>query len=196
MKKELHFKNLEEEQVENWGISLEEIPPEGLKIEFEEVKFLSEDIKILSPFKGVLELKKQGIEVKLTGFLQGKIELVCDRCLSEFGYKIKHKFEVLLKPVASLNVEGEKELQEEDMEVSFFENSWIDFAGILREEIFLSVPYKKLCKKDCKGLCPVCGKNLNKSTCGCEVKKKESPFAVLKEIFKGKLEGQQKSEKK
>ena len=72
------------------------------------------------------------------------------------------------------------------MEVSFYENSWISFYELLKEEILLSLPYKKLCKPDCKGLCPICGTNLNETVCKCKVHRKESPFAILKDLLSNK----------
>lgn len=173
------------EKFKNWGIFLDEIPLEGLKVEFEEVKEL-EDLSIKEPFSGFLKLKKIGIEVKLEGFIKGSVMLVCDRCLIEFEYKIEHNFGLDLKPISSLNFEGERALAEEEMEVSFYENSWISFSDILKEEIILALPYKKLCKSDCKGICPSCGVNLNEKTCDCGVYRKESPFMILKDLLKSK----------
>ncbi len=171
--------------LEDWGVSLEDIPPEGLTVEFKDITDLK-DIKVIQGFSGFFKLKKIGIELKLEGFLKGKIELICDRCLSPFEFSIEHSFKIDLKPLASLNFEGEKELSEEEMEVSFYEDDWISFYNLLKEEIILAIPYKKLCKKDCKGLCPICGANLNENPCNCKREKKNTPFAVLKEMFKNK----------
>jgi uncharacterized protein len=170
------------EELKNWGISLEDIPLEGLKVEFADVKVL-EGFKIKKPLFGFFKLKKLGIEVKLEGFISGSLVLECDRCLTEFEFDLEHSFALDLKPLTSLNFEEEKELSDEEMEVSFFENSWISFYDILREEIWLSIPYKKLCRENCKGLCPSCGVNLNERSCSCGVYKKESPFAVLKQMI-------------
>jgi len=170
------------EKLKNWGISLEEIPLEGIRIDFGEIKEL-EDLNVKEAFSGFFQLKKLGIEVKLEGFIKGSVMLVCDRCLTEFEYKIEHNFLLDLKPVSALNFEEERELSEEEMEVSFYENSWISFYDILKEEVILAIPYKKLCRSDCKGICPVCGTNLNEKLCNCKVYKKDSPFAVLRELL-------------
>lgn len=174
------------DDLKNWGISLEDIPLEGLKVEFENISNLGEEINIKEPFSGYFKLKKLGIEIKLEGFLKGVVVLECDRCLSDYEFPIEHEFKISILPRASLNLEEEKELSEEEMEVSFYDNSWISFYELLKEEILLSLPYKNLCKPDCKGLCPICGTNLNKELCNCKGYKKESPFAVLKEFFSDK----------
>lgn len=177
------------EKLKNWGIFLDEISLEGLKIEFEEVKEL-EDLRIKEPFSGFLKLKKIGIEVKLEGFIKGSVILMCDRCLAEFEYKIEHNFWLDLKPVSFLNFEGERALTEEEMEVSFYENSWISFSDIIKEEVILALPYKKLCRSDCRGICPSCGANLNEGICNCGVNKKESPFVILRDLLKSKEKGE------
>ena len=172
--------------LKNWGVLLEDIPPEGLKVEFENISDLEKDFNIKKPFSGYFKLKKLGIEVKVEGFLKGVITLKCDRCLTSYDFPIEHTFKLDIKPRASLNIEEEKELSEEEMEVSFYENSWISFYELLKEEILLSLPYKKLCKPDCKGLCPICGTNLNEAECKCKVHRKESPFAILKDLLSNK----------
>lgn len=118
----------------------------------------------------------------MEGFINGEIELICDLCLVQFPYKIEKDFEVLLLPKQSLNFEGEKELTSEELEISFYENSFIDYLNILHEEILLNIPYRSLCKEDCKGLCPKCGANLNKESCNCIKVKRSSPFAILKDF--------------
>ncbi len=44
----------------------------------------------------------------------------------------------------------------------------LDLDELVRSLVVLSLPMKNLCREDCKGLCPVCGHNLNESDCGCE----------------------------
>lgn len=175
--------------LKNWGISLEEIPLEGLKVEFSELNELGEELKVSESFTGFLYLKKLGIEVKVVGYLRGSIILDCDRCLSSYNFKIEKNWSLELKPIKSLNLEEERELKEEEMEVNFYEGNWISFLELIKEEIYLSIPYKKLCKEDCKGICSICGANLNEINCQCKVYKKESPFAVLRELFKNLEKG-------
>ena len=56
----------------------------------------------------------------------------------------------------------------------------LDLDAFLTEMILLDMPSKLLCKEDCKGLCSICGQNLNEAQCGC--KRVTSPFEVLKNI--------------
>lgn len=167
-----------------WGVALDEIPPEGLTVEFQDINFLGEDIKIVTPFYGYLKIKKLGFEIEVEGSLKGAIELRCDRCLELFVFPIEETFKVALLPAKSLKFEEERELEREELEVSFYEGNFLSFYSILKEEILLTLPYRSLCAVDCKGLCLKCGTNLNKETCSCKGMKKISPFAILGDLLR------------
>ncbi|MDF2674142.1 MAG: hypothetical protein K0R09_2410, partial [Clostridiales bacterium] len=64
------------------------------------------------------------------------------------------------------------------------ENS-IDLKDMVMDNIILSMPIKFLCSPECRGLCPVCGKNLNKYQCNCNKNNVDPRLAVLKDLFKG-----------
>lgn len=167
-----------------WGVHLEDIPPEGLIVDFENFFVDIEGLRVIKAFFGKIKLRKLGYEVEVIGEIKGNLELTCDRCLDPFEFAIEEDFKVTLLPKKSLNIEGERELDSQELEVSFYEDSFISFYDILVEEIRLALPFRKLCSVNCKGLCPVCGTNLNKESCNCKVLKKTSPFAVLKDLLK------------
>lgn len=173
---------MERETLNSWGIRVDEIPPEGICVNFSEVSGLSKELKVITPFSGYLKLKKRGIEVWVEGSLKGSLELICDLCLEAFEFKIEENFQITLIPKESLNFAEERELSAKELELSFYENSYIDYLKILEEEIFLNLPFRNQCKEDCKGICPSCGTNLNKASCDCSKPKRQSPFAVLKTI--------------
>ena len=60
----------------------------------------------------------------------------------------------------------------------------VDLVDIVRENILLGVPYKVLCHNDCKGLCPVCGQNLNTEPCHCIPRSPDPRWTVLKDLQK------------
>jgi uncharacterized protein len=59
---------------------------------------------------------------------------------------------------------------------------------VLREQVLLAVPLRSLCREDCKGLCPCCGKNLNIDTCSCAAQVPDPRWAALEDIKKKKLQ--------
>lgn len=86
-------------------------------------------------------------------------ELICDRCLSPVAMQIDETFEhVIVTETAS---------EENDAEYLLAPDAMLDLAEVAMTDLRLSMPTKTLCSPDCKGLCPVCGKNRNDGDCGC-----------------------------
>jgi uncharacterized protein len=104
------------------------------------------------------------------------------RCLKEFSYPLSSTFELTLHPLKGASFEEETELEAGEMELSFFEGGEIHLSEIACEQIFLEIPYQPLCREECKGLCPVCGKDLNLSSCECVKEEFVSGFSVLKKL--------------
>lgn len=85
------------------------------------------------------------------------LSIICDRCLKELDREYLFDF----KRIVVKNVNSDND------EFIVAENDRIDLTEIAVSDILLSLPTKILCKDDCKGLCPVCGCDLNESDCGC-----------------------------
>ena len=64
--------------------------------------------------------------------------------------------------------EGEHEVKDDDLNVSFYKDDQIDLGEVMREQFYLALPMKPLCREDCRGLCPVCGVNRNRESCTCQ----------------------------
>ena len=59
----------------------------------------------------------------------------------------------------------------------------LDLDELIRTDILLELPTKFLCKEDCKGLCPTCGKNLNEGACNCQTHQIDPRLEVLKQLI-------------
>ncbi len=59
----------------------------------------------------------------------------------------------------------------------------VDVGGAATDELALSMPATPVCREDCKGLCPICGTDLNSDPCDGHGEDSGSPFAVLKDLF-------------
>lgn len=167
----------------------DEIPDEGLCLEWrEELPSLSSYLRTLSQidfeFKKPLDSKasivKAGKTVLIKGSVETVLELRCVRCLKVFPFPLTSSFDLTLLPLKEAPFEEEVELAEEDMESSFFGEGEIHLSEIACEQVFLEIPVQPLCQQECKGLCPVCGTDLNLSNCGCPRQTFETGFSVLK----------------
>ncbi|MBI5234154.1 MAG: DUF177 domain-containing protein [Deltaproteobacteria bacterium] len=168
-------------------LRVEDIPPSGLSLEFEEdpkevLNVVKEcDFRLSGPVAAHLDITRKGVDVFITGDIQATLLLVCSRCLNDYEHKLQE--DIALFYTMEKETGKERELKTEDLETGFIEGGVIDMDMVLFEELSLEAPTKPLCSNDCKGLCPVCGADLNVEVCGCEAKEKVDPrFAKLKDI--------------
>jgi len=174
-----------------FALAVDEITEEGLDLEWEEdrpsiMAFLKNFSRIDFDLEGPLRTKarvwKAGQSVVVQGTVQTVLKLNCVRCLKEFSYPLSSALNLTLVPSKKAPDEEEVELKAEEMESTFFEGGEIPLSEIACEQIFLDLPYQPLCDEACKGLCPVCGKDLNLSVCDCTPDELESGFSVLKKL--------------
>jgi uncharacterized protein len=133
-----------------------------------------------------IDISKQGSMFVLDGNLSGNIVMQCDRCLEPYNRPLKADFRLFLTTAPAIDgTPVELELAEEDLSVEYITGDEIHLDGIAREQIFLSLPIKSLCRDDCSGLCPVCGSNLNKTSCTCRVAEGHPGLSRLKAWIPG-----------
>lgn len=118
-----------------------------------------------------LSRTKEGILVQ--GKLNIAVDRECARCLDAFEHHIPVSVEELY---ASPRPIGETE---------FFvgQDAKLNLAPLLRAEVLIALSHRQYCSDDCKGLCPVCGINLNQDSCDCELDNIDPRLAKLKELL-------------
>jgi uncharacterized protein len=139
------------------------------------------DFRQAAPLKVDAVAELVGSEICIRGRLRTRLEACCDRCLSSVIIPVEQEFDLFYRPVSTIAREEEIELPEDELGVGFFSGDGIELADVVTEQVILSVPMKVICQTDCRGLCPVCGANLNFEKCGCLPAKENSPFSTLKE---------------
>lgn len=118
----------------------------------------------------------------LDGHMDGDLILRCDRCLESYKHHLDTGFRIALVVRPGENGQTEVELFREDLEEGHITDLVIDLEEIAREQVFLCLPMKSVCREDCAGLCPVCGTNLNRGTCACRPVAGHPGFSRLKEL--------------
>jgi uncharacterized protein len=127
--------------------------------------------RVVAPVQVVADLRKDSQKVRLVGRVATTLGLDCSRCLEPFTVPIDARFDVLFLPAGantSATGQEEQEVGDEDLGVSFYKDDTIDLGEVIREQFYLALPMKPLCREDCQGLCPVCGKNRNREACDCQ----------------------------
>ena len=105
------------------------------------------------------------------------VVIPCDRCLED----VVTTFSIEID--RSVNLEDGKVIREEDEEITFLEEMCLDVDRLIYDEILVNWPTKVLCKDDCKGICSVCGQNLNQQDCGCDRQVIDPRMAKFQDIF-------------
>ncbi|MEO0095406.1 MAG: DUF177 domain-containing protein [candidate division WOR-3 bacterium] len=122
--------------------------------------------------KALVKVIKKVIGISIDFNVQFTVELTCARCLSNFRQKFNENLHLDYVAGKDPLLTMEKvELKRGDIDKVYYTGPNIDLSIGIRETIVLAIPPVPLCKKECKGLCPVCGKNLNDGTCNCKVSK-------------------------
>jgi uncharacterized protein len=122
--------------------------------------------------KAVFDRTPQGLF--LQGDFKAETDLECVRCLEMYTQPLQWTF-------TELFAFDRRNMTESGLLVP--ENGQIDLEPLLREYALLEFPISPICKPDCKGLCPVCGENLNRTDCGHRPEV-SSPFEALKDLLK------------
>ncbi|HCF61900.1 MAG TPA: DUF177 domain-containing protein [Myxococcales bacterium] len=149
--------------------------------------------------KGSFEARLQKVsgKVLLHGSARFPIVGACKRCVAEVKVEVPVGFTLSLVQRPSIVEVGPGESEPrafkdeegtaasfalEAAEEEYFDGRQIDLAPILREQLLLALPMSLLCDEECKGLCTVCGCDLNKRECGCDRKPADPRWAALKDI--------------
>lgn len=155
---------------------------EGIKENFDiidnnqhELIFNNQTFRTLPPLsvKGYAVNYEGKIEVTLDIF--AKVEMQCSRCIDTYVQDIHASANYIFVKEGNQLVEDEDEHS--------FKGDEIDLTEIVLNEIAAEIPMKPLCSENCKGLCPVCGKNNNRSNCNCKVGEVDSRLQILKKLL-------------
>jgi uncharacterized protein len=127
--------------------------------------------------KGTLE------DIRIAGKVATNLEILCARCLEPVHYPIQRDFDLLYRPAGSdSDADTEVELKDRDAAISYYEGDGLELKDVLQEQMLLEVPIKTVCREECKGLCPHCGKNLNASECECAKTVNDPRWDALKDL--------------
>ena len=130
-----------------------------------------------------------GDDIYLNGKAMTNVILSCSRCLEDFSYHIYSDLKTHFMPFTDQFVSsGEIELHASDIEIELYESQRIDLTQSVRDSILLGVPVICLCKKNCKGICFECGKNINQGSCRCAKESLVDKRLEILNVFNDKFE--------
>jgi DUF177 domain-containing protein len=107
-------------------------------------------------------------DIRLRGQYSGGFELPCARCVDPVKLPLAGEYDLIFRPAEADAEAPERSITAPETEIGYYQKDSLLLEDVLREQVLLSLPVRTLCKPDCKGLCPRCGKNRNLEPCTCE----------------------------
>lgn len=175
-------------------LALSEIGPEGLSLTVDEPAVWDAPLtefrvacRVVRPLKAELSVLPQDNGCLLRGRLTGEVALPCNRCAEEALVTLDQAFDEFEAYPDSGSGDAEvfdERVLLESSHVLRLENGvpMLDVSAFLWEEFSLALPVKPLCSPNCRGVCPVCGKNLNEGPCGCCSNEGDPRLASLRNL--------------
>lgn len=121
------------------------------------------DVEMLSPLKIRMKAVYRDGILYINGSMQATIRLACSRCLEVFQAPFNWEF---------------------SEEIPVGTNKFLNLIQLFREIFLTSLPLKPLCSDDCRGLCAICGADLNRQQCDCPREETDPRLEVLKQLLR------------
>lgn len=150
------------------------IAPDEIDLETEGVQIKGE-----VAVKGRLQ---RNTTVDVTGSIKVLLEIDCTRCLTTVEHDLGVEFHVDFVGKELFPDSRETHLESSDLDTDVIAGSELDLTEVAREQILLNLPDQVLCREDCKGICPICGADLNKTHCDCREDEIDPRWAALKDL--------------
>ena len=155
-----------------------------------EVSDRDEEYRVNAPVDLRMVIHKDHDRFRLVGTVKTELELACSRCLEPYRMPIDREFDLRYLPATTGEAgshedsedEGD-EVEDDDVAMTFYRDEQIDLNELLREQFYLALPMKPLCKDDCQGICPQCGTNRNTAPCDCNPQWEDPRLAGLKTLL-------------
>jgi len=140
---------------------------QGLRTAFSEVvDSRTEDVRFDVPVTGDVEVDRTMQTLRLRGKFATTAPMVCGRCLTQYrqdlAVVVEEEFLVGAPPPPREGV-----LRPGDFVLALGPDLVLDVSEAVRQHLLLAVPMVPVCRLNCRGLCPQCGKNRNEVDCGC-----------------------------
>jgi len=150
------------------------------EIEIGDVELGDQNYAFLGPAAFEVRLINTGAGIVASGAAEAVVRTACVRCLCGFDMTYTGEVEgFYIFP-------GREEELPEEQDFEFISESLnVDIEPAVRQAIIVDLPFAPVHDVDCKGICPVCGLDLNAGECACQPAAVGSPFASLKGLLGG-----------
>lgn len=150
----------------------------------EDISQLDAAIQPLSNLNGAVDLIRTNDGILVRANLHVTVELACSRCLAEFSYPVRFQIDEEFHPTIDI-LTGARlpQTQDADTATQIDDHHILDLTEIIRQNLNLALPLVPVCRNNCLGLCPVCGKNRNEEKCDHEPNDSDPRWDALKKLL-------------
>lgn len=141
-----------------------------------DLAWTDQDLSIEAPVKFACKIRRDGNRLHFEGTIETVLTTACARCLEAAVVVINDTFDYDLD--LALTSDSPEDYDPLVQEIN--QEGHLKLGLIARERLYLNVPFRVLCKPDCKGLCPQCGQNRNSESCTCTSNYIDPRLASLK----------------
>jgi len=151
-----------------------------IPVEFDTVTMLGETYPVTEKQSVSLTLIHLGKKkIQMNAEIQMTLEIPCGRCLEPVSVPF------VISVDQQLELSDTPDQVTEDSDEPYIDGYLLDVDALVRNELFVHIPLRVLCKEDCKGICKRCGTNLNLGTCDCDATELDPRMAAILDIFNG-----------
>ena len=149
-----------------------------IPVEFDTVTVLGETYPVTEKQSVSLTLIHLGKKkIQMNAEIQMTLEIPCGRCLEPVSVPF------VISVDQQLELSDTPDQVTEDSDEPYIDGYLLDVDALVRNELFVHMPLRVLCKEDCKGICKRCGTNLNLGTCDCDATELDPRMAAILDIF-------------
>ncbi|MGB9147670.1 MAG: DUF177 domain-containing protein [Acidobacteriaceae bacterium] len=121
-------------------------------------------------------------DIRVRAHWSGTFEAPCARCLEAVQHSLGGEFDLIFRPLGADAGPPDRSLGAPETEIGYYQGEGLVLEDVLREQVLLSLPARTLCRADCQGLCPRCGRNLNTESCTCDPASADQRWSALSEL--------------
>ncbi len=147
------------------------------------------------PVKGEVKLIRTNRGILAEGTMRTEAEVTCSRCLCSFSYPLTLEIQEEYFPTIDMLSGTPLTLPDEPGAFTIDEHHILDLTNAVCQYTIIAIPMKPLCREDCAGLCPQCGKDLNLGACGCPFHEIDPRWAKLRELASSSREKRKRARK-
>ena len=156
--------------------------PFNFRIEPGDIDLETQGVRIVGAIVVAGKLSRNAAKTDVSGLINAPLEIGCTRCLTSIKQDLDVAFQVDFIGKDLFSDSKEAQLERSDLDTDVIEGNELDLTEVAREQILLNLPETVLCREECRGICPTCGKDLNEGECSCGGDEIDPRWAALKDL--------------